>query len=92
MCLTKSSTKLCQQQQHQRSQKADVNQVSTAQEQLTSSSDDEYLYTMTYGSNVPKIPKASVEIDKVEVEMIMDTSATTDILNETTYHNICLWI
>ena len=59
-----------------------------AQEQVASSSDDEYLYTMNYGSNVLKIPKASVEIDKVEVEMIVDTGATTDILDETTYRNV----
>ena len=89
VCLTKSSTRPRQQRQHQRSQKADVNQVSMAQEQVASSSDDEYLYTMNYGSNVPKTPKASVEIDKVEVEMIVDTGATTDILDETTCCNVC---
>ena len=63
--------------------------MSMAQERVTRSSDDEYLYTMNYGLNVPKITKASVEIDKVEVEMIMDTGATTDILDETMYRNVC---
>ena len=88
MCLTKSSTKPRQQRQHQCSQKVDVNQVSMAHEQLASSSNDKYLYTMNYGSNVPKTLKASVKIDKVEVEMIVDTGATTDILDETTYCNV----
>ena len=86
MCRTKSSTRP---RQHQGSQNADVIQVSTIQEQPTSSSDDEYLYTMNYGPNIPKIPKASVEIDNVKVEMIVDTGATTDILDETTYRSIC---
>ena len=83
-CLTKSTSKPHHQQQ--RSQKANVNQVSAAQE-LASSSDDEYLYTMNHGSNAPKIPKVSVKIGVV-VEMVIDTSATTDILDEATYRNI----
>ena len=61
-----------------------INQV---QEEAPSSSDDEYLYTMNYDSNAPKIPKVSVKINNV-VEMITDTGTTTDILNEATYRNI----
>ena len=83
MCLSKSTLK---KQQH--SQKANVNQVSAAQEELASSSDDEYLYTMNHGLNAPKIPKASVRIGDVVVEMVIDTGATTDILDEATYRNI----
>ena len=86
MCLTKSNSKLHHQQQ--RSQKANVNQVSAAQEELASSSDDEYLYTTNHGSNAPKIPRASVKIGDVVVEMVIDTGATTDILDEATYRNI----
>ena len=82
MCRTKSSTRP---RQHQGSQNADVNQVSTTQEQPTSSSNDEYLHTINYGLNILKIPKASVEIGNIEVEMIVDTGATTDILDEATY-------
>ena len=83
MCLSKSTVR-----PHQRSQKTNVNQV---QEETASSSDesnDEYLYTMNYDSNVPKIPKVSVKIDDVVAEMIVDTGATTDILDEATYCNI----
>ena len=86
MCLTKSTSKPHHQQQ--RSQKANVNQVSAAQEELASSSDDEYLYTMNHGSNGPKIPRVSIKIGDVVVEMVIDTGATTDILDEATYHNI----
>ena len=86
MCLTKSTSKPHHQQQ--RSQKANVNQVSDAQEELASSSDDEYLYTTNHGSNAPKIPRASVKIGDVVVEMVIDTGATTDILDEATYRNI----
>ena len=35
-----------------------------------------------------KIPKVSVKIGDVVVEMVMDTGATTDILDEATYRNI----
>ena len=86
MCLTKSTAKPHYQQQ--RSQKANVNQVSGAQEELASSSDDEYLYTMNHSSNAPEILKASLKISDVIVEMVVDTSATTDILDEVTYRNI----
>ena len=86
MCLTKSTAKPRHQQQC--SQKANINQVSAAQEELASSSDDEYLYTMNHNLNAPKIPKASVKISNVVVEIVIDTSATTDILDEATYRNI----
>ena len=43
---------------------------------------------MNHGSNAPKIPKASVKISDVVVKMVIDTSATTDILDEATYCNI----
>ena len=83
MCLTKSTSKLHHQQQ--RSQKA---KASATQEDLASSSDDEYLYTMNHGLNVPKIPKASIKISDVVVNMVIETCATTDILDEATYPNI----
>ena len=86
MCLTKSAAKPRHQQQC--SQRANVNQVSGAQEELASSNDDEYPYTMNHGSNAPKIPKASVKISDIVVEMVIDTGATTDILDEATYRNI----
>ena len=56
MCLTKSTSKPHHQQQC--SQKANVNQVSAAQEELASSSDDEYLYTMNHGSNAPRLSRS----------------------------------
>ena len=43
---------------------------------------------MNHGLNAPKIPKASVRIGDVVVEMVIDTGATTDILDEATYRNI----
>ena len=86
MCLTKPTVKPRHQQQ--RSQKVNINQVLAAQEEPASNSDDEYLYTMNYDSNAPKIPKASIKISDVVVEMVIDTSPTTDILDEATYRNI----
>ena len=74
MCLTKSTSKLHHQQQ--RSQKA---KASVAQEDL---------YTINHGLIAPKIPKASVKISDVVVNMVIETCATTDILDEATYHNI----
>lgn len=79
MYLTKSSAKP---HHHQRSQKASVYQVSKVCEELASSSNDEYLYTMSHSSNGPKIPKSFVKIDEAMVEVIVDTGTTTIILND----------
>ena len=43
---------------------------------------------MNQGSNAPKIPKAFLKISDVIVKMVIDISATTDILDEATYCNI----
>ena len=84
--LAKSTLQRCvSPSQQQRSQKA---KASAAQEDLASSSDDEYLYTMNHGLNVPKIPKASIKISDVVVNMVIETCATTNILDEATYPNI----
>ena len=64
MCLTKSSTKPYQQQQQQYSQKVLVNLVSMAQEQLASSSDDKYSYTMNYGLKSRKSQKHSLRLTR----------------------------
>ncbi len=83
MCLSKPKAR-----PHQHSQKANINQVQEEAPSSSDDSDDEYLYTMNYDSNTPKIPKVFVKIDDVVVEMIIDTGATTDILDEATYRNI----
>ena len=65
---------------------SNVNRVSAAQKEPASSSDDKH--TMNHNLSAPKIPKASIKISDVIVKMVIDTSATTDILDEATYCNI----
>ena len=72
--------------QHRRP--SDVRHVSTALLENSSSSDDEYLYAMNHKSRTSKVPKVSVKINDVPVEMIIDTGSSTDILDEDTYHQI----
>ena len=46
----------------------------------SSDSDDEYVYST--GNDQSKIPKVTVQIDSVDVSMIVDTGASTDIIDE----------
>ena len=87
MCLTKSTPNRITSNSTANNQ-INVNQVSAAQDELASSSDDKYLYTINHSLNAPKIPKVSVKIGDVVVKMVIDTGATTDILDEATYRNI----
>ena len=48
------------------------------------SREDEYLYMMGQDTDTSKTPKVLVKISDVEVEMIVDTVASMDILDETT--------
>ena len=47
---------------------------------MENSSDDEYLYTTNHGSNVPKIPRASVKISDVVVEMVIDKEVVNRLI------------
>ena len=65
-----------------------VNQVTSEPIDSDSSSDDEYLYVLsqdTYGS---KIPPMSVMISEILVDMIINTGASIDIVDETAYHKV----
>ena len=50
-----------------------------------SSSDDEYLYILSQDTCGSKIPTMSVTINEIPVDMIIDTGASIDILDETAY-------
>ena len=48
-----------------------------------SSSDDKYLCVMSRDTSALKYPTVSVIINEIPVNMIIDTGASTDILDET---------
>ena len=75
MCLTKVP--------QQQGQQSHVNQVTSDPD---SSSDDEYLYVLSQDTHGSKIPRMSVMINEIPVDMIIDTGASIDILDETAYH------
>ena len=75
MCLTKVP--------QQQGQQSHVNQVTADPD---SSSDDEYLYVLSRDTHGSKIPRKSVMIN--EIDMIIDTGASIDILDETAYHKV----
>ena len=84
MCLSKD--KLHHQPTNRK--QASVNQLTvTDPAVLSSSSDDEYLYTMGQ-DKLHKVPKVKVKINDVEVEMIVDTGASTDVIDEVTFRCI----
>ena len=53
-----------------------------------SSSDDEYLYILSQDARGSRIPTMSVMINEIPVDMIIDTGASIDILDETAYHKV----
>ena len=53
-----------------------------------SSSDDEYLYVLSHDTHGSKIPIMSVMIGEIPVDMIIDTGASIDILDETAYRKV----
>ena len=77
MCLTRVP--------QQQGQQSHVNQVTS---DLDSSSDDEYLYVLSRDTHGSKIPRMSVMINEIPVDMIIDTGASIDILDETAYHKV----
>ena len=58
------------------------------QESDTSSSDDEYLYTLGQGATSAKTPTVPVQISGVAVDMIVDMGASVDIVDEATFNKI----
>ena len=70
----------------------DVNYVSTAPEEENekeeSSSDDEYIFTLGHEPGKTRVPETNVEINGVEMKMMIDTGASTDIMDEAAFQKI----
>ena len=88
MCHTKVTTRTRNTQQR-RTQEG-VNQVSSElpADEPESSSDDEYLYALNQNRTRSSIPQVTVHINKISVDMIVDTGASIDILDEDTYNKV----
>ena len=71
-----------------RKPKQDKNQIKVIEQKddSASSSDDEYIYST--GKEKSKIPTVKVTVNDVELEMFLDTGASTDILDEVTFQKI----
>ena len=84
MCRTKV---LIRTQSSQRSIQEGIKQVSceVPVAESESSSDDEYLYALNHKSSIPKV---TVHINQISVDMIADNGASIDILNEDTYTRV----
>ena len=52
------------------------------------SSDDEYLFTLGQNNATTKTPTVSVHVNDIEIEVIVDTGVSTDILDETTFAKV----
>ena len=73
----------------QHSSKSHIHQVSSEQcEHISSSSDDEYLYTLNNNSTDTKTLEVCVKVNGISIKMIVDTGASTDILDENTFSKI----
>ena len=69
-----------------------VNTVSTepTQNDSNNSSDDEYVYTLGHEPGTVRVPETSVEINGVAVKVMIDTGASTDIIDEAAFQKIDL--
>lgn len=85
MCCTKVTTRTQNTQQ-----RCGVNQISSElpADEPESSSDDEYLYALNQNRTRSSIPQVTVHINKISVDMIVDTGASIDILDEDTYNKV----
>ena len=57
-------------------------------EQQTSSSDEEYMFILGQSSDKSKTPVVSVTINGVSTEMIVDTGASTNVLDKVTFRKV----
>ena len=70
-------------------QKRPVHQiVEQPPEHQTSSSDDEYMFILGQSSDKSKTPVVSVTINGVSTDMIVDTGASTNVLNEVPFQKV----
>ena len=67
-----------------------IRQVTTVVDEGSSSneSEDEYVFTLGPNQNKIRVPEASVEVNGVYVNVLIDTGALTDILDEATFSTI----
>eukprot|EP00795_Rhopilema_esculentum_P007975 gene7975-13874_t len=68
------------------SQGKNIRQISQASAPPQSESDDEYLFTLTTKKN--KSPAVEVKINNCPVQMILDTGASTNIVDQATYNTL----
>ena len=70
-------------------QKRQVRQImEQPPEQQTSSSDEEYMFILRQSSDKSKTPVVSVTINGVSTEMIVDTGASTNVLDKVTFRKV----
>ena len=88
---------------HKPGRKAHINNVTNHRESIprsplqssfparsASSSEDEYLFMLGNSNIQGKTPKATVMINGTQVKMVIDTGASTDILDKETFDGICI--
>ena len=100
MCFTKSHAPELPQTKattpYKKKQLSNVRHIQTGMEQseqiesssTESSSDEEGIFTIGNGKDKMKVPITDVEVNDVTVKMMIDTGASTDIIDEPTYQHI----
>ena len=93
MCLTKpvepqTGTKTLRQTKQQSSNVRHIYAESKENEQTDSSSTEEGVFTIGNDTCKMNVPVANIEVNAVTVQMMIDTGASTDIIDESTYQLI----
>ena len=88
MCLTRTHPTRGQSEPRRPPNRRHVNTVTGAsvQNETDSSSDEEYVYTL---GPKTRVPETNVQISGVTVKMMIDTGASTDIIDEEAFQTIC---
>ena len=100
MCLSSQQT-ITAHAQHSHQQRAQsstqqprsqVHYISTANEEKEESSSDEsdaeYVFTLGHEPGKAKVPETSIEVNGVSIKVLIDTGASTDILDEAAFDKI----
>ena len=91
MCLTGKvwpTSRDAKQPPQQKNRSPQVRQVRVQPDRTSESSDEEYLFTLGLKDGDGKVPKITVTVNGIPISMMVDTGASTNIMDEATFSKL----
>ena len=91
MCLTGKvwpTSRDAKQPPQQKNRSPQVRQVRVQPDRISESSDEEYLFTLGLKDGDGKVPKITVTVNGIPISMMVDTGASTNIMDEATFSKL----